>query len=232
MARTIAIVEDEDAIRDNYKEAFIRQGYRVDTYRNRAEAMTQFRSRLPDLVVLDIALDDDLDAGFEMCRELRTSSRGLPIIFLTARDSDFDAIAGLRLGADDYLSKDTSIPQTLARISTLFRRVEALSNADGPQDVHQVGELRIDVDRVQVSWKSMPLDLTLTEFWIVHALAKRPGHVKTRDQLMDDAKIFVDDTTITSHIKRIRRKFKSIDEQFEGIETVYGMGYRWVSGAG
>lgn len=229
MARTIAIVEDEDAIRENYKEAFTRQGYRVDTYSNRTDAMTQFRSRLPDLVVLDIALDDDLDAGFEMCRELRTASRGLPIIFLTARDSDYDAIAGLRLGADDYLTKDTSIPQTLARISTLFRRVEALSNADGSQEEYRVGELRIDVDRVQLSWKTSALDLTLTEFWIVHALAKRPGHVKTRDQLMDDAKIFVDDTTITSHIKRIRKKFKSVDEQFDCIETVYGMGYRWIT---
>ena len=229
MARTIAIVEDEEAIRDNYKEAFTRQGYRVDTYSNRADAMVQFRSRLPDLIVLDIALQDDVDAGFEMCRELRTTSQTLPIIFLTARDSDFDAIAGLRLGADDYLTKDTSIPQTLARISTLFRRVEALTSADKDQEVHQVGDLRIDVDRVQVSWKSKQLDLTLTEFWIVHALAKRPGHVKTRDQLMDDAKIFVDDTTITSHIKRIRKKFKEIDEAFDAIETVYGMGYRWLT---
>ena len=229
MARTIAIVEDEEAIRDNYKEAFTRQGYRVDTYSNRADAMAQFRSRLPDLIVLDIALQDDVDAGFEMCRELRTTSQALPIIFLTARDSDFDAISGLRLGADDYLTKDTSIPQTLARISTLFRRVEALTSADKDQEVHQVGDLRIDVDRVQVSWKSKQLDLTLTEFWIVHALAKRPGHVKTRDQLMDDAKIFVDDTTITSHIKRIRKKFKEIDEAFDAIETVYGMGYRWLT---
>ena len=229
MARTIAIVEDEKAIRDNYKEAFTRQGYRVDTYSNRADAMAQFRSRLPDLIVLDIALEDDVDAGFEMCRELRTTSKALPIIFLTARDSDFDAIAGLRLGADDYLTKDTSIPQTLARISTLFRRVEALTSAHQDQEVHQVGDLRIDVDRVQVSWKSAPLDLTLTEFWIVHALAKRPGHVKTRDQLMDDAKIFVDDTTITSHVKRIRKKFKEIDEDFDAIETVYGMGYRWLT---
>ena len=107
--------------------------------------------------------------------------------------------------------------------------VEALTSADKDQEVHQVGDLCIDVDRVQISWKSTQLDLTLTEFWIVHALAKRPGHVKTRDQLMDDAKIFVDDTTITSHIKRIRKKFKEIDEAFDAIETVYGMGYRWLT---
>ena len=229
MARTIAIVEDEKAIRDNYADAFTRQGYRVDAYSNRAEAMAQFRTRLPDLIVLDIALEDDVDAGFEMCRELRTASQALPIIFLTARDSDFDAIAGLRLGADDYLTKDTSIPQTLARISTLFRRVEALTSTDLSQEVHRVGDLTIDVERVLVNWRAAPVELTLTEFWIVHALAKRPGHVKTRDQLMDDAKIFVDDTTITSHIKRIRKKFKTLDDSFDCIETVYGMGYRWVT---
>ncbi|MGR8947172.1 MAG: proteobacterial dedicated sortase system response regulator [Gammaproteobacteria bacterium] len=229
MARTIAIVEDEQAIRENYTEAFTRQGYAVNAYTSREQAMEQFRIRLPDLVVLDIALEDDVDAGFEMCRELRTASKALPIIFLTARDSDFDAISGLRLGADDYLTKDTSIPQTLARISTLFRRVEALRASNDEHDVRHVGKLSIDVDRVQVRWDSYSVELTLTEFWIVNALAKRPGHVKTREQLMDDAKVFVDDTTITSHIKRIRKKFKAIDDDFDCIETVYGMGYRWVT---
>ena len=229
MARTIAIVEDEKAIRENYTDAFTRQGYAVNAYTTREQAMEQFRIRLPDLVVLDIALADDVDAGFEMCRELRSASKALPIIFLTARDSDFDAISGLRLGADDYLTKDTSIPQTLARISTLFRRVEALRSSNDEQDIRHVGKLSIDVDRVQVCWDAHPIDLTLTEFWIVNALAKRPGHVKTRDQLMDDAKVFVDDTTITSHIKRVRKKFRAIDTDFDCIETVYGMGYRWVS---
>lgn len=228
MARNIAIVEDERAIRENYAEAFTRQGYQVKTYATRNSAMEQFRARLPDLVILDIALNDDMDAGFEMCRELRTASNTLPIIFLTARDSDYDAISGLRLGADDYLSKDTSIPQIFARISTLFRRVEALRTSADDQDVQVVGDLSLDLDRVYITWKSAPIDLTLTEFWIVNALAKRPGHVKTREQLMDDAKVLVDDTTITSHIKRIRKKFKALDDGFDCIETVYGMGYRWV----
>jgi len=228
MARNIAIVEDERAIRENYAEAFTRQGYQVKTYATRASAMEQFRARLPDLVILDIALNDDMDAGFEMCRELRTASNTFPIIFLTARDSDYDAISGLRLGADDYLSKDTSIPQIFARISTLFRRVEALRTGGDEHDVQVVGDLSLDIDRVHITWKSTPIDLTLTEFWIVNALAKRPGHVKTRDQLMDDAKVLVDDTTITSHIKRIRKKFKALDDKFDCIETVYGMGYRWV----
>ncbi|MEM7467119.1 MAG: proteobacterial dedicated sortase system response regulator [Pseudomonadota bacterium] len=230
MARKIAIVEDEHAIRENYMEAFKRHGYEVDGYTNRHDAMSQFRTRLPDLVVLDIALEDDHDAGFEMCRELRSTSKVLPIIFLTARDSDFDAISGLRLGADDYLTKDTSIPQTLARISTLFRRVEAMRSDDVGESARKIGKLSVDVERVLVSWDERAIDLTLTEFWIVNALARRPGHVKTRDQLMDDAKVFVDDTTITSHVKRIRKKFKSVDSDFDCIETVYGMGYRWVEG--
>ena len=228
MARNIAIVEDERAIRENYAEAFTRQGYQVRTYATRHSAMEQFRARLPDLVILDIALNDDMDAGFEMCRELRSASNTLPIIFLTARDSDYDAISGLRLGADDYLSKDTSIPQIFARISTLFRRVEAMRSGGDDKNVQEVGDLSLDIDRINITWKSRPIDLTLTEFWIVNALAKRPGHVKTRDQLMDDAKVLVDDTTITSHIKRIRKKFKALDAEFDCIETVYGMGYRWV----
>lgn len=227
MTRTVAIVEDDAPIRDNYAEALRRQGYRVQTFSNRGEAMGAFRSRLPDLVLLDIALHDEVDAGFEMCRELRALSSKLPIIFLTARDSDYDAIAGLRLGADDYLTKDVSLPHISARISALFRRVEALGDPTNQRLERSCGALRIDPDRVIARWRESVVDLTLTEFWIVNALTKNPGHVKTREQLMHDANVIVDDTTVTSHIKRIRKKFIGIDAGFDHIETVYGMGYRW-----
>ena len=227
MARTVAIVEDEAPIRNNYAEALRRQGYRVQTFADRQSAMNAFRMRLPDLVLLDIALRDEIDAGFEMCRELRTLSGKLPIIFLTARDSDYDAIAGLRLGADDYLTKDVSLPQISARISALFRRVEAMGDPTNHQAERECGALTIDADRVVARWRGKPVDLTLTEFWVVNALTKRPGHVKTREQLMHDANVVVDDTTVTSHIKRIRKKFQAIDPGFQCIETVYGMGYRW-----
>jgi two-component system OmpR family response regulator len=227
MTRTVAIVEDEAPIRNNYADALRRQGYRVQTFATRDAAMASFKSRLPDLVLLDIALQDEIDAGFEMCRELRALSSKLPIIFLTARDCDIDAISGLRLGADDYLTKDISLPHISARISALFRRVEALGDPTDQRFERVFGELSVDPDRVVARWRSAVVDLTLTEFWIVNALTKNPGHVKTREQLMHDANVVVDDTTVTSHIKRIRKKFKAIDSDFSHIETVYGMGYRW-----
>ena len=228
MTRSIAIVDDEKPIRDNYTEALQKQGYRVHAFPERNTAMEHFRNRLPDLVLLDIALADDAEGGFEMCRELRAISDTLPIIFLTARDSDYDAISGLRLGADDYLTKDVSLPQILARISALFRRIEALQSRQTGDSEVKIGKLSLDADRIRVTWNDELVDLTLTEFWIVNALSRRPGHVKTREQLMTDAQVVVDDTTVTSHIKRIRKKFKAIDDAFDCIETVYGMGYRWV----
>ena len=227
MSKRIAIVEDEPALRENYGDVLRRQGYEVSAYPNRRQAMEAFRSRLPDLVLLDIGLEDEVDGGFELCRELRAQSATLPIIFLTARDSDLDTISGLRLGADDYLTKNISLPHLSARIAALFRRLQVLSEPPAQDNVMERGPLLMDLDLFRVTWNGEAVDLTLTEFWLVHALARRPGHVKNRDQLMEEANIVVDDSTITSHIKRIRRKFAALDSEFEGVETVYGMGYRW-----
>ena len=228
MAKRIAIVEDEAAIRDNYVAAFQREGYVVDAYDARAPAMQAFDSRLPDLVVIDINLRDDVEGGFELCRELRSRAAELPIIFLTARDSEFDAVSGLRLGADDYLTKDISLPHLMARIAALFRRLEAMQQPQATDRRLTRGDLTIDTDRMTVLWQEQPVGLTLTEFWLVHAMARYPGHVKNRQQLMDAAQAVLDDNTITSHVKRIRRKFVAIDPNFDAIETVYGMGYRWL----
>ena len=229
MAKHIAIVEDEAAIRDNYAAAFRREGYAVETYEARAPALEAFASRLPDLVVIDINLEDDVEGGFELCRELRAQSSDLPIIFLTARDSEFDAVSGLRLGADDYLTKDISLPHLMARIAALFRRLDALQQPqDGTGRITR-GDLDIDTDRMTVQWRGNAVGLTLTEFWLVHAMARYPGHVKNRQQLMDAAQAVLDDNTITSHVKRIRRKFLALDADFNSIETVYGMGYRWIA---
>jgi len=228
MPRRIAIVEDEAAIRANYAEALARQGYEVAAYAGRPEALAAFRTRLPDLAVIDIGLGDEPEGGFELCRELRMLSPRLPIIFLTARDADFDIVSGLRLGADDYLTKDISLPHLLARIAALFRRVEVLGEPPGgEEEVLERGALCLDAKRLSATWNAVPVELTLTEFWMVHTLAKFPGHVKDRDQLMHDAKLVVDEGTITSHIKRIRRKFQAVDASFDRIDTVYGMGYRW-----
>ena len=228
MAKRIAIVEDEAAIRDNYRAAFEREGYVVDAYDARDTAMQAFDTRLPDLVVIDINLRDDVEGGFELCRELRARAAELPIIFLTARDSEFDAVSGLRLGADDYLTKDISLPHLMARVAALFRRLDALQQPQAGDNRLIRGELEIDADRMTVLWMGQPVGLTLTEFWLVHAMARYPGHVKNRQQLMDAAQAVLDDNTITSHIKRIRRKFLAIDSNFDAIETVYGMGYRWL----
>ena len=227
MGRRIAIVEDEPAIRENYAAVLRRQGYEVNTYTNRAEAMQAFNIRLPELVLLDIGLEDEVEGGFDLCRDLRALSHYLPIIFLTAHDSEFDTVSGLRLGADDYLTKDISMPHLLARIAALFRRIEALRTPPSAENVITRGSLLIDSYRLTATWRGVAVDLTLTEFWIVHALARFPGHVKHREQLMQEANVLVDDSTITSHIKRIRKKFAHVDPKFAAIETVYGMGYRW-----
>jgi two-component system OmpR family response regulator len=226
--RQIAIVEDEAAIRDNYAAAFAREGYSVRAYANRQQALAAFATRLPDLVVIDISLEEEPEGGFELCRELRARSAELPIIFLTARDTEIDAVSGLRLGADDFLTKDLSLAHLIARVNALFRRVEALRRPADAQVILQRGSLTLDPERLQAQWRGQIVLLSLTEFWIVHALAKHPGHVKNRQQLMDAANVVLDDNTITSHIKRIRRKFQALDAAFDAVHTVYGMGYRWV----
>jgi len=227
MPRRIAIVEDEVAIRRNFEDALRKQGYQVSGYGDRRSALEAFRRRLPDLVIIDVGLGDDVEGGFELCRELRSMSRVLPLMFLTARDSDPDVISGLRLGADDYLTKDISLPHLMARIVVLFRRVEMLSGEQNTGTWLERDGLRLSVERMEVQWGGKAVPLTVTEMWIVNSLARRPGHVRTRQQLMDDANILVDDQTVTSHVKRIRRKFKETDESFDKLDTVYGAGYRW-----
>jgi len=225
--RTIAIVEDEPAIRDNYAEVFRAQGYMVDLFETREDALTAFKKKLPDLALLDIGLKNDIDGGFELCRNLRQLSDTLPIIFLTARDSDLDTISGLRLGADDYLTKDISIENICARISAFFRRLDLSQQTSEPESEIKSGPLTLNKNRFTIQWNDKFIDLTLTEFWLIYTLVLHPGHVKNRNQLMDEAKIYVDDATITSHIKRIRNKFLAIDKDFNCIDTVYGIGYRW-----
>jgi len=227
MNKRIAIVEDEPIIRQNYEDALRKQGYEVESFADRHSAEQAFELRLPDLALLDIGLGSDAEGGFELCRKLRAQSSTLPIIFLTARDSDLDTISGLRLGADDYLTKDISLPNICARIAAFFRRIEANSAPEKEETIIERGHLKLDMNRFTITWKDQALDSSLTEFWIIHALALHPGHVKSREKLMQVAHIVVDDATITSHIKRIRKKFQQLDQSFLCIDTVYGAGYRW-----
>lgn len=230
MAYTIALVEDDDLLRANYTAALERDGYRIESYSNRQDASTAFNNRLPDLAILDVMLQGEMEGGFELCRELRQKSPTIPIIFLTARDSDLDRVSGLRLGAWDYLSKNTTTLDFLpVRISTLFKIVESLNR---PKDASTssfsiIGQLKIHIERKQVFWQETPINLTLTEFWLLYALSKTPGHVKSHDQLMAAANVVVTNNAITAHIRRIRDKFRDVDQSFDGICTEYGMGYRW-----
>lgn len=227
MATTLAIVEDDADIRDNYSQFLQRQGYQVLALADRKQAMAHFTERLPELVIIDVGLAGEIEGGFDLCRWLRARSETLPIVFLTARDSEIDTISGLRLGADDYLSKDISLAQLSTRIATLLRRVAALSAPAQQDELVQRGDLSLDPEAMLARWKGSSVDLTVTEFAIVNCLARRPGHIKSRDQLMQAADVLVDDSTINSHIKRIRRKFELVDTHFAAIEAVYGAGYRW-----
>jgi len=230
MAYRIAIIEDDPILRENYVDAFSNQGYQVSGYESRIAAQEIFQSRLPDLAIIDIGLGDEIDGGFALCLWLRQRSGTLPIIFLTARDNDFDTVSGLRMGADDYLSKDISLPHLMARVAALFRRIEMMAITQDKDEIISEGELQLDVQRLSCTWKNLIVDLTLTEFWMLHSLVQRAGHVKSRAQLMQDSQLVVDDGTITSHIKRLRKKFVEVDETFDCIDTVYGSGYRWNTG--
>ena len=227
MAKSIVIVEDDKDIRENYIDLFTRQGYAVKGYADKQSAEKAFKGNLPDLVILDIGLDDEPDGGFDLCRQLRSESSLLPIIFLTARDADIDQVSGLRLGADDYLTKDISLHQLLARVSSLFRRVDAIRDNSSNDKTVEVAQLALNMDRLEAKWGDKDLDLTVTEIWILNSLVQHPGHVKSRDQLMKAADTYVDGGTITSHIKRLRKKFLAVDGEFDLIESVYGAGYRW-----
>jgi two-component system OmpR family response regulator len=224
--KSIVIVEDEPLILANYTAALQRQGYATTGYPELHLAKSALSQTLPDLVIIDVGLGDEPDGGFELCRFLRSQSNSLPILFLTARDSEIDMVSGLRLGADDYLSKDISLPHLLARVAALFRRQD-LAQSEQQNKTITKGDLTILTENLQVIWKEQVIDLTVTEFWMIVSLARHTGHVKTRDQLMNDANVYVDESTITSHIKRIRKKFLSIDTEFACIDTVHGMGYRW-----
>jgi two-component system OmpR family response regulator len=229
VSHTIAIVEDDPHQRENYADALRAQGHSVVVYANKSTALEGFKNALPDLAILDIMLEDEMDGGFDICRELRHMSPQLPIIFLTARDSDIDRVSGLRLDAWDYITKPVNLQFLGVRIASLFRIANTLSHAadDGPVAL-KLGDLELNEASLMVSWKDQPLNLTLTEFWVVESLAHNAGKVKNYDALMQVTRqSYVEKNTINGYIRRIRKKFKEVDPEFEHIETVFGTGYRW-----
>lgn len=228
-AGRVALVDDEDGIRETVGFALSREGYQVELFADGQAAWERFQKALPDLVVLDITMPR-MD-GLELCRKLRSVTDVLPIIFLTSRDEEFDRVLGLELGGDDYLVKPFAMRELLARVKVLFRRLALLSKPSAsPEERLELGELSLDLARYQARWRDEPLTLTVTEFMLLHALARRPGHVKSRAQLMEECyphDAYVSERTIDSHVKRLRKKFAEVDPAFDAIDTVYGLGYRY-----
>ncbi|HUL07582.1 MAG TPA: response regulator transcription factor [Candidatus Acidoferrum sp.] len=229
MPQTIALVDDDRNILTSVQIALEAEGFAVRTYTDGAEALRGLTANPVDLAILDIKMPR-MD-GMELLERLRRQSE-LPVIFLTSKDDEVDELMGLRMGADDYIKKPFSQRLLIERIRALLRR-EALSRdgtAGAAGETVVRGELTLDAARHVCTWKGQPVDLTVTEFLLLKSLASRPGHVKSRDQLMDAAygeHIYVDDRTIDSHIKRLRKKFRVLDGEFAQIETLYGVGYRY-----
>jgi len=231
MVHAIALVDDDRNILASVAMALEAEGFSVDSYADGAEALEGLNRRPVDLAVLDIKMPR-MD-GVELLNRLR--QRGdLPVIFLTSKDDEVDEVLGLRMGADDYIKKPFSQRLLIERIRAVLRRREVMATpTTESDDVMRRGELVLDVARHLCSWKGREVSLTVTEFLLLQTLARRPGHVKSRDQLIDAAygeHIYVDDRTIDSHIKRLRKKFKETDTAFAQIETLYGVGYRYRSG--
>ena len=226
---TIALVDDDENILASLKIFFEQEGYQVRTYHDGAAALAALTEQPPDIAVLDVKMPR-MD-GIEVLRRLRQTSN-VPVIFLTSKDEEMDEVVGFNVGADDYITKPFSQRLLNERVKALLRRTRApgATPETGDKKPLSRGELTLDPNRHACTWKGQQVRLTVTEFLILQALAQRPGYVKSRDQLMDaayDDQVYVDDRTIDSHIKRLRKKFREVDSAFDAIETLYGVGYRY-----
>jgi two-component system OmpR family response regulator len=233
MSKSIAIVEDDPDQRANYTDAITAKGYEVSAYGSRQEALEGMETALPDLVILDIILGDEVDAGFQLCRELLTKSPSLPVIFLTERINEIDKISGLRLGAWDYLPKPISLDYLAERISSLLRIHETRMQNDEEESASakRIGDLSLDQDALLVSWKGSRIDLSGTEFRMLAKLVRMPGHAVSYETLMHATmQSLVTNNTINTHMRNIRKKFEKIDGDFACIKSEYGFGYRWSQG--
>ncbi|CAN7687491.1 response regulator [Bosea sp. LjRoot237] len=231
---TIALVDDDRNILTSVSIALEAEGYRIQTYTDGASALDGLKQNPPDLAIFDIKMPR-MD-GMELLRRLRQKS-DLPVIFLTSKDEEIDELFGLKMGADDFIRKPFSQRLLVERVKAILRRAGG-KEAGAPARTEDAkalerGLLRMDPERHTCTWKGEPVTLTVTEFLILQSLAQRPGVVKSRNALMDaayDDEVYVDDRTIDSHIKRLRKKFNQVDVEFDMIETLYGVGYRFKEG--
>ncbi len=227
----IALVDDDRNILTSVSMTLEAEGFEVETYNDGQAALDAFSKRMPDMAVFDIKMPR-MD-GMDLLQRVRQKTT-MPVIFLTSKDDEIDEVLGLRMGADDYVKKPFSQRLLVERIRALLRRQEAIDSGEvGDTEASKImvrGQLSMDPLRHTVTWKGLDVSLTVTEFLLLQALASRPGFVKSRDQLMDvayDDQVYVDDRTIDSHIKRLRKKMRSVDDDFSAIETLYGIGYRY-----
>ena len=231
MQSRILFVEDDPVIRENYADALEEEGFVVESFSNRLSALRRLQEQLPDLVLLDISLGRERDAGFQLCQDVRKLSETVPIVFLTSHEKDIDKISGMRLGADDYLLKDISLDYLVVRIDALLKRFHAVRSTNNEHyDINHIrrGDLLINTETTQVRWKQNLVDLSLTQFTILLELILRPGQVKSASKLMTAANIVVEANTISAHIKAIRKQFRAVESDFDCLRTEYGHGYRWV----
>lgn len=227
--KRIILVEDEDNLRNNYSQFLKKQGYDVLDFADRHSALKSAKKRLPDLAILDIMLGSEHEGGFLLCQELRILSKSLPIIFLTALDTEYDRISGFRFGGWDYLTKDISLPLLGVRITNILRITEDLIHSK-QADYEYTENLIVDSEHWRVLWKNEQVNLTLTEFQIVFLLSSHTDQIQSFDSLMESTRQkIVNENTVSTHIRRIRRKFQEIDESFNCIQSVHGIGYRWVN---
>ena len=227
MASQIALVDDDQHIITSVSLMLETEGFEVDTYSDGEQALIGLRRRPVELAILDIKMPR-MD-GMELLAKIRENSQ-LPVIFLTSKDDELDEALGLRMGADDYITKPFSQRLLLERVRAVLRRAEQIDNPSSETAIN-IGHLTIQPDRHSCTWKEKDVKLTVTEFLILSSLARRPGVVKNRDQLLDAAygeTTYLDDRTIDSHIKRLRRKFRDVDPSFDSIETLYGVGYKYI----
>ena len=226
----IALVDDDRNILTSVSITLEAEGFEVETYNDGQQALDAFNKALPDMAVFDIKMPR-MD-GMDLLQRVRQKTN-MPVIFLTSKDDEIDEVLGLRMGADDYVKKPFSQRLLVERIRALLRQQEAIEGVGMPDTENKVmqrGNLSMDPLRHAVTWKGKDVSLTVTEFLLLQALAQRPGFVKSRDQLMDvayDDQVYVDDRTIDSHIKRLRKKMRTVDDEFSAIETLYGIGYRY-----
>lgn len=235
MAEKIVLVDDDQNITTSVSMALESEGYEVRAFNDGEAGLEGIEREKPNLVVLDIKMPR-MD-GMEVLTRLRQKAQDLPVIFLTSKDDEVDEVIGLRMGADDYITKPFSQRLLIERIRSLLRRQtlqnESPAAAQSDEGAITIGSLTLDDERHLCKWNGHPLNFTVTEYLLIKTLAEKPGYPKTREQLIEAAygeTLYVDDRTIDSHIKRVRKKFKKIDDNFDHIETLYGAGYRYKEG--